>query len=100
MLFLRQKNGKEIGFSTVEDSFRKWAISPRKQNIAKRFHSHPIGISVKAQKKGGWDGSLTLHSTEVKKRNTKPTASKLTVLRQLCNLIPLHLSIITSNAPN
>jgi hypothetical protein len=27
----------------------------------------------------------------VKKRNTKPTASKLTVLRQLCNLIPAHL---------
>jgi hypothetical protein len=27
----------------------------------------------------------------VKKRNTKPTASKLSVLRQLCNLIPLHL---------
>src|SRR5215469_13538744 len=25
------------------------------------------------------------------KRNTKPTASKLTVLRQLCNLIPTHL---------
>src|SRR6516225_11395438 len=25
------------------------------------------------------------------KRNTKPTASKLTVLRQLCNLIPPHL---------
>jgi len=25
------------------------------------------------------------------KRNTKPTASKLTVLRQLCNLIPAHL---------
>jgi hypothetical protein len=27
----------------------------------------------------------------VKKRNAKPTASKLTVLRQLCNLIPPHL---------
>jgi hypothetical protein len=27
----------------------------------------------------------------VKKRNTKPTASKFTVLRQLCNLIPPHL---------
>jgi uncharacterized protein DUF4372 len=25
------------------------------------------------------------------KRNTKPTASKLTVLQQLCNLIPPHL---------
>jgi hypothetical protein len=25
------------------------------------------------------------------KRNTKPTGSKLTVLRQLCNLIPPHL---------
>ena len=25
------------------------------------------------------------------KKNTKPTASKLSVLRQLCNLIPLHL---------
>jgi Transposase DDE domain/Domain of unknown function (DUF4372) len=27
----------------------------------------------------------------MQKRNTKPTASKLTVLRQLCNLIPTHL---------
>jgi hypothetical protein len=27
----------------------------------------------------------------VQKRNTKPTVSKLTVLRQLCNLIPAHL---------
>jgi hypothetical protein len=27
----------------------------------------------------------------VKKRNTKPTASKLTVLRQLCKLISPHL---------
>ena len=27
----------------------------------------------------------------MKKKNTKPTASKLSVLRQLCNLIPLHL---------
>jgi hypothetical protein len=27
----------------------------------------------------------------VKKRNTKPTASKLSVLGQLCNLIPPHL---------
>ena len=27
----------------------------------------------------------------MKKRNTKPTASKLTVLGQLCNLIPPHL---------
>src|SRR6266436_9708889 len=31
------------------------------------------------------------HSAEVTKRITKPTASKLTVLRQLCNLIPPHL---------
>jgi Transposase DDE domain/Domain of unknown function (DUF4372) len=27
----------------------------------------------------------------VKKRNTKPTASKLSILRQVCNLIPPHL---------
>src|ERR1700747_2293541 len=31
------------------------------------------------------------HSAEVKKRNTKPTAAKPRGLRQLCNLIPLHL---------
>ena len=67
----------------VEESFRKWAISPRKQNIAKRFHSHPIGILVKAQKKLAGMALSLCHSTEVKKRNTKPTASKLTVLRQL-----------------
>ena len=27
----------------------------------------------------------------MKKRNTKPTASKLSILRQVCNLIPPHL---------
>ena len=27
----------------------------------------------------------------MEKRNAKPTASKLTILRQLCNLIPTHL---------
>jgi len=31
------------------------------------------------------------HSTEVIKKNSKPTASKLSVLGQLCNLIPPHL---------
>jgi hypothetical protein len=33
------------------------------------------------------------HSAEEIKRNTKPTASKLSVLRQLCNLalVPPHL---------
>src|SRR5260370_5114550 len=32
-----------------------------------------------------------IHSAEVKKRNTKPTGSKFSVFRQLCNLIPPHL---------
>src|SRR6201981_1025396 len=31
------------------------------------------------------------HSAEVIKKNSKPTASRFTVLRQLCNLIPSHL---------
>jgi hypothetical protein len=41
---------------------------------------------------GGGNGSYC-PSTEVIKRNTKPLASKLSVLGQLCNLIPAHLAL-------
>src|SRR4029077_12811589 len=63
-----------------------------RQGQGKIDHTHPIGLSVKAQKKVVGMVLDLCQSEEVKKKNTKPTASKLSVLRQLCNLIPLHLA--------
>jgi hypothetical protein len=51
------------------EHYENWLSESTADRASKSDHSHPIGILVKAQKKSGWNGSLTLSLDRGEKKN-------------------------------